>query len=396
MKYTRRNILQTITAITGAAILPLESEAKRGPVKHLKNATFLPEGNPEDLDELINLFDFKKKAEGVMSKMAYEYVASGAADENTLKWNREALDKIKMQTHVLNDVSKIDTKVSILGQELAYPILIAPSAFHKIMHPEGEIATARGAGLASTTYVVSSFTTTPIEEIAKVATQPLWFQLYLGHDKTFVKDLIQKVEAQGVKALCVTVDTPVTGARNRQQRVKFKLPPELNAPYMVDTSISRRQGQPLQVPVTWKDIEWLKSFTKIPILLKGILNPDDAEQAVKAGVSGIIVSNHGARNLDTVPATIEVLPYITQKVNQRIPVLVDGGVRRGTDIVKAIALGANGVLIGRPICYGLACGGAEGVAKVLEILQKELQMAMALAGTASIARIDQSFIWKEK
>jgi len=396
MKYTRRNILQTITAITGAAILPLESEAKRGPVKHLKNATFLPEGNPEDLDELINLFDFKKKAEGVMSKMAYEYVASGAADENTLKWNREALDKIKIQTHVLNDVSKIDTKVSILGQELAYPILIAPSAFHKIMHPEGEIATARGAGLASTTYVVSSFTTTPIEEIAKVATQPLWFQLYLVHDKTFVKDLIQKVEAQGIKALCVTVDTPVTGARNRQQRVKFKLPPELNAPYMVDTSISRGQGQPVQVPVTWKDIEWLKSFAKIPILLKGILNPADAEQAVKAGVSGIIVSNHGARNLDTVPATIEVLPYITQKVNQRIPVLVDGGVRRGTDIVKAIALGANGVLIGRPICYGLACGGAEGVAKVLEILQKELQMAMALAGTASIARIDQSFIWKEK
>jgi 4-hydroxymandelate oxidase len=165
---------------------------------------------------------------------------------------------------------------------------------------------------------------------------------------------------------------------------------------MVDTSISRGQGQPVQVPVTWKDIEWLKSFAKIPILLKGILNPADAEQAVKAGVSGIIVSNHGARNLDTVPATIEVLPYITQKVNQRIPVLVDGGVRRGTDIVKAIALGANGVLIGRPICYGLACGGAEGVAKVLEILQKELQMAMALAGTASIARIDQSFIWKEK
>ena len=328
--------------------------------------------------------------------MAYEYVASGAADENTLKWNREALDKIKMQTHVLNDVSKIDTKVSIFGQELAYPILIAPSAFHKIMHPEGEMATARGAGLASTTYVVSSFTTTPIEEIAKVATQPLWFQLYLVNDKTFLKDLIQKVEAQGIKALCVTVDTPVAGARNRQQRVKFRLPPELNAPYMVDTSTSRGQGQPVQVSVTWKDIEWLKSFTKIPILLKGILNPDDAEQAVKAGVSGIIVSNHGARNLDTVPATIEVLPYIARRVNKKIPVLMDGGIRRGTDVVKAIALGANSVLVGRPICYGLACDGAEGVAKVLEILQKELQLAMALAGSASIAKIDQSFIWKEK
>jgi len=396
MSYTRRKLLQTVTAMTGVSMLSLESEAKRGPVKHSKNERFLPDSDPGDLDDLINLFDFEKKAEGVMSKMAYEYVASGAADENTLKWNRESLDKIKIQTHVLNDVSKIDTKVPIFGQELAYPILIAPSAFHKIMHPEGELATARGAGLASTTYVVSSFTTTPIEDIAKVATQPLWFQLYLVRDKTFVKDLIQKVEAQGIKALCVTVDTPVTGARNRQQRVKFKLPPELKAPYMIDTSTSTGQGQPLQVSVTWKDIEWLKSLTKIPILLKGILNPDDAEQAVKAGVSGIIVSNHGARNLDSVPATIEVLPYITRRVNKKIPVLMDGGIRRGTDVVKAIALGANAVLVGRPICYGLACGGAEGVARVLEILHKELQLAMALAGSASIAKIDQSFIWKEK
>jgi len=391
MGYTRRNMLHTMAAITGTSILSLDGEAKEEPVK---KGPFAPNNGPEDLDEFLNLLDFEKKAEGLMSKMAYEYVASGAADENTLKWNREAFDRIKMQTHVLNDVSKIDTKVSVLGQDLAYPILIAPSAFHKIMHPEGEMATARGAGMASTTYVVSSFTTTPIEEIAKVATQPLWFQLYLVHDKSFVKDLIQKVEAQGIKALCVTVDTPVTGARNRQERIKFKLPAELNAPYMV--SISAIPGQPLQLSVTWKDIEWLKSIAKIPILLKGILNPDDAEQAVKAGVSGIIVSNHGARNLDTVPATIEVLPYITQRVNKKIPVLVDGGVRRGTDVVKAIALGANAVLIGRPICYGLACGGAEGVAKVLDILQKELRLAMALTGSASIAGIDRSFIWKGK
>jgi 4-hydroxymandelate oxidase len=391
MGYTRRNMLHTMAAITGTSILSLDGEAKEEPVK---KGPFAPNNGPEDLDEFLNLLDFEKKAEGLMSKMAYEYVASGAADENTLKWNREAFDRIKMQTHVLNDVSKIDTKVSVLGQDLAYPILIAPSAFHKIMHPEGEMATARGAGMASTTYVVSSFTTTPIEEIAKVATQPLWFQLYLVHDKSFVKDLIQKVEAQGIKALCVTVDTPVTGARNRQERIKFKLPAELNAPYMV--SISAIPGQPLQLSVTWKDIEWLKSIAKIPILLKGILNPDDAEQGVKAGVSGIIVSNHGARNLDTVPATIEVLPYIIQRVSKKIPVLVDGGVRRGTDVVKAIALGANAVLIGRPICYGLACGGAEGVAKVLDILQKELRLAMALTGSASIAGIDRSFIWKGK
>ena len=384
-------MLQAMAAMTGTSILSLDSEAKHGLIK---KEAFVANNNPVDLDDLINLFDFEQRAEGIMSKMAYEYVASGAADENTLKWNREALDKIKMQTHVLNDVSKIDTKVSIFGQELAYPILIAPSAFHKIMHPEGEKATARGAGLASTTYVVSSFTTTPIEEIARVATQPLWFQLYLVHDRTFVKDLVQKVESEGIKALCVTVDTPVAGARNRQERVKFKLPAELNAPYMVNTSAI--PGQPLQLSVTWKDIEWLRSISKIPILLKGILNPDDAGQAVKAGVSGIIVSNHGARNLDTVPATIEVLPYITRRVNKKIPVLMDGGIRRGTDVVKAIALGANAVLVGRPICYGLACGGAEGVAKVLGILQKELQLAMALTGSASIATIDHSFIWKER
>jgi 4-hydroxymandelate oxidase len=395
MKYTRRNILQTLTAMAGATALPSISEAKPHDNHRLKENNQITENDEEALDDFINLFDFENRAEQVMSKMAYEYVASGAADENTLKWNREALDKIKLQTHVLNDVSKVDTKVSILGQQLLFPFLIAPSAFHKVMHPEGEIATARGAGLASATYVVSSFTTTPIEEIAKVATQPLWFQLYIVDDRTFVRDLIQKVEEQGVKALCVTVDTPVTGARNRQQRVNFRLPPELTAPYMVASSTSKGQVLLLKQSMTWKDIEWLKSITKIPVLLKGILNPDDAEQAVKTGVSGIIVSNHGARNLDTVPATIEVLPYIARRVNKRIPVLMDGGIRRGTDIVKAIALGANAVLVGRPVCYGLACGGAAGVAKVLDILRNELQIAMALTGSPTIAQIDQSFIWKE-
>jgi 4-hydroxymandelate oxidase len=262
-----------------------------------------------------------------------------------------------------------------------------------VFHPEGEVAMARGAGVASTAFVVSSFTTTPMEEIAKAATHPLWFQLYLLQDKAFVKDLIQKVETLGIKALCITVDTPVAGARDRQQRVKFQLPPGMTTPYMVGTA-SYGRTIPLQISVTWKDVEWLKSITKVPILLKGILSADDAEQAVKAGISGIVVSNHGARNLDTTPATIEVLPHVVKKVNKRIPVLVDGGVRRGTDVLKAIALGANAVLVGRPVCYGLACGGAEGVARVLDILQNELRMAMALSGAATIAKIDQSFIWE--
>ena len=388
MGYTRRNILQSMGVLAGASILPLSANGKPD------NKEF--NYSPADLQEIINLFDFEKAAEGSMSKMAYEFVASGAADEFTVKWNREALDKVKIQTNVLNDVTKLDTKVSLFGTELAYPILIAPTAFHKLMHPEGEIATARGAGAASAIYCVSSFTTTPIEEIAKVATQPLWFQLYVVDDRTFVKDLVQKVEAQGCRALCITVDTPVSGSRDRQQKAKFKLPDDLKPPYMIDTAFaSKGQALTFKKPLTWKDIEWFKSITKLPVLLKGILNPDDAERAIQSGASGIIVSNHSGRNLDTVPATIEVLPHIAQKVNKRIPVLMDGGIRRGTDVLKAIALGANAVLVGKPICFGLACGGSEGVTKVLTILRKEFEFAMALSGRPSIASIDSSLIWKE-
>lgn len=392
MNYTRRNVIKTVSALAGATLLPLTGVAKTSDdhVPELRN--LMPNTPSGNLDELLNLFDFEKKAEELMTKMAWEFVASGAADEITLKWNREAFNRIKIQTHVLNDVSKIDTKMSLFEQQLSYPILIAPSSNHKIMHPAGELATARGANLGFATYVVSSSTTTPREEIAKVATQPLWFQLYVGGDKTFVKDLVQKVESQGVKALCLTVDLPVSGVRNRQDRVKFQLPAGLENPYRNNTekALSYRKS------VTWKDIGWLKSITKMPVLLKGILNPADAEQAIQSGASGIIVSNHGGRNLDTVPATIEVLPYITKQVKKRIPILMDGGIRRGTDVVKAIALGADAVLVGRPICYGLACGGAEGVAKVLGILKKELEIAMALLGITSIAGINQSFIWKEK
>ena len=379
--------MQSIGALAGASILPVSADAER-----LHNT----QNGPVNLDEIINLFDFERMAEGSMSKMAYEFVSSGAADEITVKWNREALDKLKIQTSVLNDVSQLDTTVSLFGSKLPYPILIAPTAFHKLMHPEGELATARGAAAAAALYVISSFTTTPIEEIAKVATGPLWFQLYVVDDRTFVKDLVQKVEAQGCKALCVTVDTPVSGARDRQQKAHFKLPDDLHPPYMVDTAFATK-GQALKFKksLTWKDIEWLQSLTKLPVLLKGILNPDDAEKAIKSGVEGIIVSNHSGRNLDTVPATIEVLPSIAKRVDKRIPVLMDGGIRRGTDVIKAISLGASAVLVGKPICYGLACGGSDGVAKVLNILRRELEFSMALTGSASLSTLNPSLIWNQ-
>lgn len=351
------------------------------------NKNGLETGDLVDLSEVINVFDVEKMAERTMSKMAYEYVASGAADEWTLRWNRQALDTIKLNPTVLTDVSQLDTRVTLFGHELPYPILIAPTAYHKLMHPEGELATARGAVAASAVYVVSSFTTTPLNEIAQVATQPLWFQLYVRDDREWTKDIVQEAEANGCRALCVTVDTVVTGVRNRQQRANFTLPDDVYTPHMPGSLLEQK-------PFTWKDIEWLQSFAKTPVLLKGILNPDDAEKAVQAGVSGIIVSNHGGRNLDTVPATIEALPRIAETVDRRIPVLMDGGIRRGTDVVKAIALGANAVLVGKPVCFGLACAGAEGVTKVMEILRNELKLAMALTGKATLASLDRSVIWQ--
>jgi 4-hydroxymandelate oxidase len=380
MEQTRRDLLKTITALTGGLMVPFAGQSQS-----LGQDQFpLINSDPVDLSGIINLFDFEKMAEGKMTKMAFEYVASGAADEFTVRWNRQALEALKLNPNVLNDVSKLDTSVTLFGHKLPYPILVAPTTFHKIMHPEGELATARGASKAEAIYVVSSFTTTPLEEIKKVATEPLWFQLYVRDDKEFTKNLVQKAEALGCLALCITVDTPVAGARDRQARVNFKLPDGINAPYRIGESLS----------ITWKEMEWLISFAKVPVLLKGILHPDDAEKAIEIGASGIIVSNHSGRNLDTVPATIEVLPRIVERVNKKISILMDGGIRRGTDVLKAIALGANAVLVGKPICFGLASGGAEGVTKTLEILRAELEMAMALTGRATIASIDQSLIWK--
>jgi 4-hydroxymandelate oxidase len=382
MEQARRNLLKSITAFTGSLMISsnLKSQDKTADPASLNN------GN-EDLSQFINIYDFEKIAEQKMSKMAYEYVASGAADEYTLRWNRQSFDMLKINPTVLNDVSKLDTGITLFGHRHAHPILIAPTAFHKIMHPEGEMATVKGAGKAKAVYVVSSFTTTPLEEIKQAATEPLWFQLYLRDDREFTRSLVLKAQSLGYKALCITVDTPVGGARNRQIRVNFKLPDGIEAPYTNGAFIQKK-------PLTWKEMEWLISLVKIPVLLKGILNAQDAEKAIQIGAAGIIVSNHGGRNLDTAPSTIEVLPEIAEKVKKRIPVLMDGGIRRGTDVLKAIALGADAVLVGKPVCFGLACGGAEGVAKTLQILQDEFELAMALTGRATVKSIDRSVIRK--
>ena len=294
-----------------------------------------------------------------MTHMAYEYVSAGAGDEVTLRENQTAFDRLRLHPRVLVDVSAIDTRSTLFGQALEFPILLAPTAYHRLVHAEGEIATVRGAGVAGATLVASSFATTSLEDMAKAARSPLWFQLYVNKDRGFTRDLVQRAESAGCKALCVTVDSPLTGNRHRERRAGFALPPglersNLKALGAATASASHRLESTiysaiLDSALTWKDVEWLRGISRLPLVLKGILSPDDASRAAEAG-AGIIVSNHGARDLDTVPATIDALPRVVDAVAGRVPILMDGGIRRGTDVLKALASGASAVLIGRPYC----------------------------------------------
>jgi 4-hydroxymandelate oxidase len=350
-----------------------------------------------DCRDILSLLEFEERARGCMTPMAYEYVASGAADEHTVRWNREAFDRMRLRPRVLRDVAAVDLRVTLLGREHAFPILLAPTAYHRVLHPDGEIATARGAAAANITWIVSVGTTTPLQEIAAVAGTPLWFQLYFQSDRAFTRDLVQQVEASGCEVLCLTVDSPILGPRNRQARAGFKLPAEVSTPHLYDIG-QRRQAvmDPRRIATTWQDVEWLRGFSTLPLVLKGILDGEDASRAVQAGAAGIIVSNHGGRNLDTAVAAIDALPEVVDHVGGRVPVLVDGGIRRGTDVVKSLALGAAAVLIGRPYCYGLSVGGSDGVRRVVEILRGELEAAMMLSGLRTIKDIDRAVLWDER
>jgi 4-hydroxymandelate oxidase len=401
MKTTRREAL-TLGAGALAASAALSSEVMASEAAAAKTATTPSSTVPPNV---VCLADFEQAASKRIPHPAWEYIQSGAADEITLRRNREAFEHITLDPRVLRDSGKLDTSLELLGHKLAYPVLLAPSALHSLAHPEGEIATATGAGKADAAMVLSTMSSRSVEDVNKAASQPVWFQLYVQADRGFTKHLVQRAEDAGCKALCVTVDTPTTGARNRSQRSGFDFPDNSKMPNLADMPrakdehihIHREQdlfASLLPESLTWKDIEWIQSFARVPVLLKGVLHPEDAEIAVKQGIAGVIVSNHGARNLDTAPATIEALPRVTDKVAGRMLVLMDGGVRRGTDVLKALALGANAVLIGRPVFYGLAVAGAAGVTRTLNILRTELEMAMALTGVSKLSQIDRSVLWK--
>jgi 4-hydroxymandelate oxidase len=341
---------------------------------------------------LVCLSDYEAAARRKLPRSTLDFLEGGAADEITIRWNREAYDRIALHPRVLVDAHLVDTRVKLLGLDLPHPILLAPGAYQKLFYKQGETATARGAGRAEAVFVVSSNATVSIEEIARVATAPLWLQLYAQSDPARNQELIDRAQAAGCRALVVTVDTPVIGPRNREQRGGFKLPKHLNLPMNPQNQQERKQGSHKRVSLTWKEIEAFRALSKIPVVLKGILHPDDADEAAKRGMDAVLVSNHGGRNLDTAPATIEALPAIVDKVAGRLPVLVDGGIRRGTDVVKALAEGAAAVLIGRPYMQGLAVAGPDGVADVVRLLRMELEMAMALVGRARISDLDRSVL----
>ncbi len=334
----------------------------------------------------INLFDYEQLAQQHIEPSAWNYYRSGSDDEVTLRANRTAFERIQLRPRVLVDVSRCETRASVLGIPVSMPILIAPSAFHCLAHAEGECATAQGAGRAGTLMVASTSSTRSLEEIAQAASGPLWFQLYI-HDRRSAEELVARAASAGYRALVVTVDSPRWGNKEAAKRSEFRLPPHLKKGNFPD-------GDPSQIDatLTWESLDWLRSRTRLPIVIKGVLTGEDAIRAVEHGVDGIIVSNHGGRQLDGVPASIEALPEVVAAAQGRCEVYVDGGFRRGADVLKALALGARAALIGRPAIWGLAAGGADGVCDVLSLLRDELEHAMALAGRPTIASIDHTLV----
>jgi 4-hydroxymandelate oxidase len=337
------------------------------------------------LDELITLADFEAAAERRLPRHVWDYIAAGAADELTVARNSRALAELMLRPRFLRPVTAPELSTRILGTSISLPVVLSPAAYQDNVHPDGEIATSAGAARADTLMIVPAASGERIERIAAAADGPLWLQLY-HRNRATSEELASRAHAAGYRALCVTVDVPVQNPRERDRRNWF-LPPYDRVQFRLhDDALPdlRLPGYPFSI----EDLHWLRSVTSLPIVLKGIATADDAALAVDAGAAGIFVSNHGGRMLDTTPSTIEVLPEIISAVNGRAEVYVDSGVRRGTDVLKALLLGARAVGVGRPWLWGLAMGGPEGVRRVLEILRLQLEMAMAYCGQTSVEGLE--------
>jgi 4-hydroxymandelate oxidase len=393
---TRRGALRSLLAWTAGS--PILRPQQPG--------SSLPDRMPA-IDEMVNVFDFEPLLKARIPKDAYDYIAGGADDEWTIRRNRKAFSRILLRPRFLVDVSKLDLSLDLFGQRIEMPILISPTGAHQRAHPEGELATARAAGAARTIMAVSSNSSYPIDKIAEAATGTLWFQLYVGPDRESTRERVERAVAAGCKAVCYTVDGALGAHRERnlRNRIAQSLSPGIG-PQGPNRMAGRRRTpapparyglQPgLAAELDWSYLDELNAYAKVPVLLKGILTAEDARLGLQRGAAGILVSNHGGRNLDTNPATIEVLPEIVDAVGGKIPVLIDGGFRRGTDVLKALAIGAKAVMVGRPPFWGLGAFGQAGVQRVLELMQTELARAMGLAGRPTLASIDRRLVRIER
>ncbi|NML16328.1 alpha-hydroxy acid oxidase [Azohydromonas caseinilytica] len=345
--------------------------------------------------------DYEPHARERMDPAAWAYLCGGAGDEITLRANREAWDALRLLPRVLRSLAGGSAGIELLGRRLQSPLLVAPMAFQRLAHPDGEAATALAAAAQGAGLVLSAQASQRLEDVAALVRDeadrgPLWFQLYLQPDRGHTLELVERAEAAGFEALVLTVDAPTSGARDRERRAGFQLPPGVSAVNLRPRPAQAAPGdffaQVVAQAPTWEDVAWLLSATRLPLLLKGVLHPADARQALALGVAGLIVSNHGGRTLDTAVSTARALPRIADALGGALPLLVDGGIRRGTDVLKALALGAQAVLLGRPVLHGLATAGALGVAHVLRLVRDELEIAMALCGCRCVADIGRELL----
>ena len=373
---------------------------------------------------VVNLADHEAEARRVLDDNAWAYFAGGAADELTLRANVQAWQHIQLLPRVLTNLQGGHTQVHLLGRTLPHPVLLAPVAYQNMAHPDGEVATAMAAAAQGAGMVLSTQSSTPLEQVAQAFQRmsdeatagagPLWFQLYLQPQRSTTLQLLARAQAAGYQAVVLTVDAPVHGVRDRERKAGFRLPagtravnlppapakatgkpPDPDAADCPSTAVSPFDDVLRHAP-TWDDVRWLTGATRLPVLLKGILHPDDARQALDCGAAGVIVSNHGGRTLDTALPTAHALPAVAKAVGQHMAVLVDGGIRRGTDVFKAMAMGAHAVLLGKPYIYGLAHAGAVGVAHAIRTLRNELEMTMALCGCPTLQQANATFLVNSK
>jgi len=345
-----------------------------------------------------------------LSRMAYDYYASGSEGETTLAGNEAAWARVRLRPRCLVDVSARDLSTTVLGRRVAMPVLIAPTAFQRMAHPDGELATARAASALGTIMALSTLATSTLEDVAAAydaergALGGRWFQLYVFRDRGITRELVERAEAAGYDALALTVDAPFLGRRLRDVRNGFALPPGLSVANLVrhgkgalsealgDSGLAAYVAAMLDPSLTWRDLAWLRSITRLPVVVKGVVRADDARLAAAHGAAAVVVSNHGGRQLDGAIATADALPEVVDAGHDTLEVYVDGGLRRGTEVLKALALGARAVLVGRPVLWGLACDGAAGVASALGMLRAELDAAMALAGCASASGVTPDLV----